>query len=610
MQSLAQFPNPVTLATGQGPVGTLDPLWTVSPWYTTNPPNPIGLTYGPALINNNCAPGAWVNPASLPPPTNNGKWITGNDASCADNTNSGYRYFRLTLNLPSTCNGSSIAGMGNYILNLNGYVDNSISDVFVNGTSTGISGGNFTAGGQLNMNLTGPWVAGVNYVDVLVYNFPSSGANPYGLLMVADGGASATLDSDGDGVPDINDDCVCEVGTLTSGCLASLSGNLTICQGQSTTLTITTNGTILWSTGETTPSITVSPTQNTTYTVTSTNPNGTQNVLTADVVVNPVYNLTQNQLICQGESYLFNGINYNQTGAYVYNGQTQNGCDSIVTLNLVVAPTFAQTIPVDLCSGGTYVYSGTPLTTAGDYIFNFTSVAGCDSIVTISLNILPAYEVNQTLSVCDTYFWSINNQTYTQSGIYQSLYTTAGGCDSLFILDLSIFPTPTAPVLSGNFPKCPGDAFVFSAENSTFNINWTGPNNFSSNQYSNSLPIYTPQTGIYTAILSANGCSSPPSTVLATIEYNEPLDFIQFPNVLTPNNDGINDVLNLPEYAKSCAKFKLSIFNRWGNVVYFGDETAIPFDGTSNGTPLASGVYFYKLTFEDKEKSGFIHLFE
>jgi hypothetical protein len=85
------FPNPSSLSTGQGAIGTLDPIWQVSPWYASAPPNPIGLAYSPALINNNCAPGAWVNPGTLPAPINNGNWITGNDANCANNTTAGYR---------------------------------------------------------------------------------------------------------------------------------------------------------------------------------------------------------------------------------------------------------------------------------------------------------------------------------------------------------------------------------------------------------------------------------------------------------------------------------------------------------------------------------------
>ena len=70
------FPNPATLSTGQGVPGSIDPIWLVSQLYINNPPNPMGLVYTPALINNNCAPGAWVSPSALPPPINNGNWIT------------------------------------------------------------------------------------------------------------------------------------------------------------------------------------------------------------------------------------------------------------------------------------------------------------------------------------------------------------------------------------------------------------------------------------------------------------------------------------------------------------------------------------------------------
>lgn len=215
------FPNPASLSTGQGPIGTVDPLWLASPWYTTLPvPNPMGLPYITTTINNNCAPGAWVDPATLPPPVNNGNWITGSDGDCATNTNSGYRYFRLTLDLPADCNGFSVTVAGNYELDLIGYSDNTISDVFVNGTSMGISGGNFAAGGQLNINLPGPWLVGTNYVDVLVYNFPSNPGdiNPYGLLLVANATATDLLDTDNDGISNLDDLCPCEAGTNPYGC--------------------------------------------------------------------------------------------------------------------------------------------------------------------------------------------------------------------------------------------------------------------------------------------------------------------------------------------------------------------------------------------------------
>lgn len=215
------FPNPATLSTGQGAPNTIDPLWLASPWYSSNPPNPMGLTYISTLINNSCAPGAWVDPATLPAPVNNGNWITGSDGNCATNTNSGYRYFRLTLNLPADCNGFSVTVAGNYVLDLIGYADNTITDVFINGNSTGISGGSYAPGGQLNINLQGPWVVGTNYVDVLVFNSPSANPgdqNPYGLLLVANATTSDGMDTDNDGVSNLNDLCPCEAGTNPYGC--------------------------------------------------------------------------------------------------------------------------------------------------------------------------------------------------------------------------------------------------------------------------------------------------------------------------------------------------------------------------------------------------------
>ncbi|MBN9292411.1 MAG: hypothetical protein J0G96_00375, partial [Flavobacteriia bacterium] len=38
------FPNPTTLSTGQGAVGTNDPVWTCSQWYSTQPTTTSGAT--------------------------------------------------------------------------------------------------------------------------------------------------------------------------------------------------------------------------------------------------------------------------------------------------------------------------------------------------------------------------------------------------------------------------------------------------------------------------------------------------------------------------------------------------------------------------------------
>ena len=222
------FPKIKDLSTGQGSIGNLDPNWQVSDWFPlTSPiPNPLLINYNKATINVNCSPGAWVDPLSLPSPVNNGNWITSDEnTSCISNTNFGYRFYRLTLNLPALCNGQPLDGT--YKLFFTGYVDNEIKDVYVNGVAKAIHGGSYSAGGKIDFELDGPWKSGINYVDVLLWNYDIGGSiNPYGLLLVADYSKSSSSDMDGDGVVDIIDDCPCMAGDQMNGCGKDSDGDL------------------------------------------------------------------------------------------------------------------------------------------------------------------------------------------------------------------------------------------------------------------------------------------------------------------------------------------------------------------------------------------------
>ena len=86
---------------------------------------------------------------------------------------------------------------------------------------------------------------------------------------------------------------------------------------------------------------------------------------------------------------------------------------------------------------------------------------------------------------------------------------------------------------------------------------------------------------------------------------------INFPNVFTPNNDGINDVINTSSYY--VITDEIVILNRWGNIVTILTEENPIWNGTSASSAACSeGSYFYSFTYqwgaETKEKSGFIQL--
>jgi gliding motility-associated-like protein len=653
------FPNPATLSTGQGVIGTFDPIWLVSPWYTSSPPNPIGLTYTPALINNNCAPGSWVDPASLPAPVNNGNWITGNEANCANNTADGYRYFRLTLDLPPDCNGNSVVVNGNYILYLSGYVDNGITDVFVNGTSLGISGGNFSAGTQLNMTLPGPWVPGINYVDIQIYNIPIASGNPYGLLLVANSAASANADSDGDGISDINDLCPCEAGFASNGCPPPITPDIQICLGESTTIEVATAGTFLWSNGETTGTIFVYPVATTTYTCSITYPNNTQDNLSSTVTVVPSYNTTISAIICEGETFLFADNPYNQTGNYSVINQTVNGCDSISNLNLTVNPIYIETVNQSICQGETVNFEGTSYSTAGTYqvtlnssqgcdsvrilnltvlntssstlnvvecgqyswnsqnyttsgSYTFTTLNnnGCDSVAQLNLTIHPIYQVAIDTALCQGESYTNNGMTFNQTGNYTIPLQTINGCDSTISINLIVYPIPVAPILTTNQPECPGEELQLSAITAlNSELFWQGPANFYSSNNPISVLASNSTIGSYLAFSIANGCVSDTSFISTSILNPDDFEGRDFPNVLTPNNDFINENFNLHEIFQSCLAYELRIFNRWGYIVYFQTNETDPFEGkTQDGLELTEGVYFYKLNYEGGQKTGFFHI--
>jgi hypothetical protein len=70
---------------------------------------------------------------------------------------------------------------------------------------------------------------------------------------------------------------------------------------------------------------------------------------------------------------------------YIDSLQTSTGCDSVVTLNLNVYPIDAITIDSTVLDA--FTWNGVDYATSGSYTQFFTSIHGCDSSVTINLTI-------------------------------------------------------------------------------------------------------------------------------------------------------------------------------------------------------------------------------
>ena len=75
--------------------------------------------------------------------------------------------------------------------------------------------------------------------------------------------------------------------------------------------------------------------------------------------------------------------------------------------------------------------------------------------------------------------------------------------------------------------------------------------------------------------------------------------------VFTPNGDGVNEVFPPRDAFPPRARVEITIFDRTGRRVFSGSGSGFSWDGTQNGSPVAEGVYFYRLVVTDDSPQGF-----
>lgn len=79
------------------------------------------------------------------------------------------------------------------------------------------------------------------------------------------------------------------------------------------------------------------------------------------------------------------------------------------------------------------------------------------------------------------------------------------------------------------------------------------------------------------------------------------MEQITFPNVFTPDDDGINEML-IPDIPDCIQSFEWTVVNRWGEQVFSTDNATLGWDGTVHVNPASEGVYFWK--FEGEFEGG------
>ena len=171
------------------------------------------------------------------------------------------------------------------------------------------------------------------------------------------------------------------------------------------------------------------------YVKTFTNVDGCDSVHTLNLTVN--YSSTNGdatQTVCN--SLDWNGATYTASGVYTYTSMNASNCLNTATLTLTV--NYSNTGSSSEVACDSFTWTGTTYTSSGTYVKTFTNVSGCDSVHTLNLTVNYSSSATTSDSACDTYTWSANSQTYTTSGVYTTTWINGAGCTHTQTLNLTV----------------------------------------------------------------------------------------------------------------------------------------------------------------------------
>ncbi len=164
------------------------------------------------------------------------------------------------------------------------------------------------------------------------------------------------------------------------------------------------------------------------------------------------------------------------------------------------------------------------------------------------------------------------------------------GCKASDFIALTVNVPDTPYIVSPQFYCLDNPAAPLIAEGR--NLRWYMPDN-SVSAHSPVPPVSAETEYIYHVSEVVDNCESPAVAILVKVEKCCDGN-IFIPSAFTPNSDGLNDRFR-PREDFSYNLKNMWIFNRWGQIIYSGNQGS--WDGNFGNTPADPGTYFYRMIF-------------
>jgi len=357
---------------------------------------------------------------------------------------------------------------------------------------------------------------------------------------------------------------------------ASISGNDTICPGDSAVLTASGGGTYQWNTGETSSVLVTTPGGATTYTV-IVNLGSCADTTTFNVFVNPTppVSIAGANSICAGDSSTLTAsgtgafqwstgattpavtVSPGATASYTVTLTAPTGCTNTASFTVTVTPVPVATISGDtsICSGGS-----TTLTASGGSLFQWSTGA-----TSASVNFSPS------------------------TSTFYSVIVSNGACSDTAYTGINVLPLPVVST-SPDDTVFIGNSTVISASGGV-SYQWSPSTGLSCTNCPNPTATPVATTQYCATVTDADGCSG---TACVTVFVDSECGQLFVPNAFSPNNDGQNDQLCI--YGIECiSEVQFAVYDRWGEKVFETTDPGICWDGTFRGELMNTAVFVYHL---------------
>lgn len=330
-----------------------------------------------------------------------------------------------------------------------------------------------------------------------------------------------------------------------------------------------------------------------------------------------------------------------QDTLYSVTAEKGPGCIVIDTIRVKIKPTAPLNLGNDtsFCQNKSIVLDAGPgfsnytwntgansqqvtIATAGNFHVSATNANGCiskDTLVVTNVFALPIVNLGRDTIVCANgsiafhagagfaaYQWQDGSTgaafTATQAGVYWVRVTDQHTCINSDTVAITDVKAPPANFLPDTAQLCDWQRLELKPSTTFKQYQWYN------NATTSAITITAP--GIYwLKATNSFGCTGADSIKVVAKDC---LKGLYLPNAFSPNNDRNNDVFRPTVYGYP-EKYRLTVYNRWGQRIFETIDINKGWDGTINGKPQDTGMFVwtcqYKLAgMEEKKEKGVLTL--